>query len=152
MKEVEITLKEKISNLINKMGYEFVGCEWTSQDGQKVLRVYIDKQRGITLDDCSSVSHQLSALLDVEESIQGRYLLEISSPGIDRPLFELAQYQNQIGQRVKLRLRTPVKNRRNWTGQLLRIEKEEIYLLVDKEEIGVPFCYIEKANVIANMR
>jgi ribosome maturation factor RimP len=151
MKEVAPSLREEISNLINKMGYEHVGSEWTSQDSHKVLRIYIDSPKGITLRDCSTVSHQLEALLDIEDTIQGRYLLEVSSPGVDRPLFDLGQYEKQMGKRIKLRIRTPIKNRRNWTGQLLRIEKEQIYLLVDEEEIVVPFCYIEKANVIADI-
>jgi len=152
MKQVELVLREKLSNLINGMGYALVGSEWVRQDGRKVLRIYIDGPKGITLDDCTRVSHQVSAMLDVEEDPnQSRYLLEISSPGINRPLFELAQYEAQIGQRIKLRLRTPIQNRRNWSGKLLRIESEQIYLLADAEEIVVPFSHIEKANVIADI-
>ena len=82
MKEVESTLRDRVASVVNAMGYEFVGCELQRQGRGSVLRIYIDSEKGITLDDCSKVSRQVSAMLDVEDPIQGHYTLEISSPGI----------------------------------------------------------------------
>jgi ribosome maturation factor RimP len=133
------------------MGYEFVGCEYHGQGRYSVLRIYIDNQNGVTLDDCSKVSQQVSAVLDVEDPIHGRYSLEVSSPGLDRPLFEITHYQKQIGNRIKLRLFTPVQNQRNFVGVLLRVEENTIYLLVNGEEKKLSFFDIEKANVVADI-
>lgn len=151
MKEVATILNDRFKSVVNSMGYEFVGCEWQQQGRHAVLRVYIDSQSGITLTDCSRVSHQLSAMLDVEGLIERQYLLEVSSPGIDRPLFEIAHYQKQVGQRVKIRVKTPMENRRNWVGTLMRVDDEQIHLLVSAVEIVIPFSNIERANVIADI-
>lgn len=151
MKQAAATLRDRIATLIQAMGYEFIGCEWTQQNRSKILRIYIDKDQGITLENCSHVSRQVGAMLDVDEPLLGEYSLEISSPGIDRPLFEIAHYQKQIGQRIKLRLRTPIDGKRNLVGTLSRIEGEQIYLLVNAMEIVIPFSTIEKANVIADI-
>ncbi len=149
MKKVAPEIQNSLSSLIEKMGYEFVGCEWTSAGSHSVLRIYIDKNQGITVDDCSAVSHAVSEMLDREDPIPGQYLLEISSPGLDRPLFLLAHYENQLGQRLKLRLHTTLEARRKWEGKLLRVDDEKIYLLADTGEIVIPFSFIEKGNVIS---
>lgn len=129
------------------MGYEFVGSEIQRHSRNALLRIYIDSEKGITVDDCSKVSRQISAMLDVDDPIQGQYTLEISSPGLDRPLFEIEHYQKFIGSRVKVRLHAPINNRRNFTGLLVRVEGMNISFLIDSVEIVVPFSSIEKANV-----
>lgn len=146
------TLRDRLTVTVAGMGYEFVGYELKPQGRGSVLRVFIDSEKGITLDDCTKVSRQVSAMLDVEDPIQGEYSLEISSPGLNRPLFELAQYQKQIDKRVKVHLRTPIDGRRNFVGMLLRVENNNIHLLVDAEEKVLPFSEIEKANVVADIR
>lgn len=151
MKDIDPALRKRIDSLITSMGYEFVGIEWRQQDRHVVLRIYIDKPAGVTLDDCTKVSRQVGAMLDVDGSIQGRYVLELSSPGIDRPLFEIGQYRKQIGQRIKLNLRVAIQDRRNWVGVLLRVEEDQIDLLVEGVEIKIPFYNIEKGNVIGNI-
>jgi ribosome maturation factor RimP len=134
------------------MGYEFVGMELQRQSRKRsLLRIYIDSEKGITLDDCTTVSRQISAMLDVDDPIQGEYSLEISSPGLDRPLFELAHYQKQIGNRIKVRVSSTVMSRRNFVGVLLRVEGDNIHLLVEQDEITLPFSTIEKAKVIADI-
>jgi ribosome maturation factor RimP len=150
MTNIATTLSKRLAPLMQNMGYELLGCEYHSQGRHSVLRVYIENETGITVADCSRVSEQLSAVLDVEDPIRGHYSLEVSSPGIDRPLFELAHYQKQIGQCLKVRTCKPIQNQRNFTGVLLRIESDNIYLLVDKEEKIVPFSDIEKANVVGS--
>ena len=91
------TLQDLLESVVSGMGYEFVGYELHGRGSGKVLRVYIDKKGGVMLDDCSRVSYQISAILDVEDPIQGHYSLEVSSPGLNRPLFTLEHYQQQIG-------------------------------------------------------
>lgn len=152
MTKVATTLRDRLAPLVQTMGYEFVGCEYHGQGRYSVLRVYIDSETGITLTDCSRVSEQLSAILDVEDPIPGKYSLEVSSPGVDRPLFEITHYQKQIGNRLKVRTYTPIQNQRNFVGVLLRVEGNDIYLLVGAEERMLPFSDIEKANIVADIR
>lgn len=155
MKETGTTLDERLAALVRGMGYEFVGYELLRQGRHSVLRIYIDTdktEKGVTLDDCARVSHQVSAMLDVEDPIQGQYTLEVSSPGLNRPLFELAHYQRFVGQQVKVRLRAPIDERRNYVGVILKVEGDDIHLLVDAEEVVLPFQRIEKANIIADIR
>ena len=146
------TLREQLEPLVNSMGYEYVGSELQRQGRGSVLRIYIDSSQGITLTDCTRVSRQVSAMLDVEDPIQGQYSLEISSPGLNRPLFEIAHYQKQIGQRIKVRLYAPIDNRRNFVGTLLRVDGDKIHLLSDSsEEVVLSFSDIEKGNIIADV-
>jgi len=152
MTKIASTLHDRLAHLVSAMGYEFIGGELDGHGQGGVLRLYIDSDKGITLDDCSRVSYQVSAMLDVEEPIQGHYNLEVSSPGLDRPLFEIAHYQKQIGNRIKLRVCAKVHNRRKFIGVLLRVDENDIHLLVDEEELVLPFSSIEKANVVADIR
>lgn len=144
---VATVLRDKLASLVEALGYEFVGCELQKQGRYSVLRVYMDSESGITVDDCSKVSRQVSAMLDVEDPISGPYSLEISSPGLDRPLFELGHYTKQIGKRIKLRTRTPIENQRNFAGTLVHADESNVYLLIDAEEVIIPFSIIEKAKV-----
>lgn len=134
------------------MGYEFVGYEFTQENRRSVFRVYIDRTGGVSHQGCSEVSNQVGAMLDVESPIQGQYLLEVSSPGLDRPLFDIKQYQKQVGKRIKIRLHMPVMQRRNFVGVLQRVDEGQIYLLLEEgKEVTLPFSDIEKANVIADI-
>ncbi|OGT59087.1 MAG: hypothetical protein A3F14_02675 [Gammaproteobacteria bacterium RIFCSPHIGHO2_12_FULL_43_28] len=152
MNKVDPVLHEKLEKLISAMGYELIGGEMVQEGRQKCFRIYIDSPNGINLDDCTRVSHQVSAMLDVEALIQGDYSLEISSPGINRPLFQLVHYKKAVGEQVKIRLRLPIEGRRQYQGELLSIDGEDICLLVDKaQEIKLPFSAIEKANIIGDV-
>ncbi|VVC76751.1 Ribosome maturation factor RimP [Aquicella siphonis] len=153
MRKIDPVLHERLATLIGSMGYELVGCELLPQGRQMVFRIYIDGKNGVTLDDCSQVSYQVSAMLDVEDPIQGRYSLEISSPGIDRPLFELEHFRKFVGKLVKIRLHSPVNQRKQYKGVLQRVEGEDIYLLVQEtgQEVVLPFSAIDKANLIGDV-
>lgn len=151
MKQGATTLRDQLAVVVTGLGFEFVGCELQRQGRSSLLRVYIDKENGITVDDCSKVSRQVSAMLDVEDPIQGRYTLEVSSPGVDRPLFEIAHFQKFIGNKVKIRVYAPINNQRNFVGKLSRVEGTNIHLLVDENEVVVPFSDIEKAKLINNV-
>jgi ribosome maturation factor RimP len=150
MNKTVTTLRECVASVVNPMGYEFVGLELQRQGRTSLLRIYIDAEKGVTVDDCARVSRQVSAVLDVEDPIQGKYDLEVSSPGIDRPLFELAHYTNQLGKRIKIRVNKPVDERRNFVGFLLRVEGNEIHLLVNGEEMIFPFATIDKAKLVTD--
>jgi len=127
---------------------EFWGLEYLSQGRYSTLRVYIDHAQGVDVDMCANVSRQVGAILDVEDPISGEYNLEVSSPGLDRPLFTLAQYKLNIGQTISLRLRLAFEGRRKFTGLLSGVEGDDVVLLVDDEEFLLPVGSIEKANVV----
>jgi ribosome maturation factor RimP len=129
------------------MGYEFVGVEYVGQGGRNTLRVYIDTPAGITLEDCEAVSHQVSGLLDVENPISDAYDLEVSSPGLDRPLFKIEDFEQFAGQRVKIRLAVPLDGRRNFTGQLLGVETDLVCIEVDGEIFKLVYEQIERARL-----
>ncbi|MCB1756579.1 MAG: ribosome maturation factor RimP [Gammaproteobacteria bacterium] len=137
-----------VEPVVTSLGYEFVGAEYGQGESGNTLRVYIDKEGGILLDDCALVSNQLSAVLDVEEPIQSHYVLEVSSPGIERPLFKPADFIRFTGQKVKLRTYSAVLGRRNFSGMLESVEKEEIFLEVDGEVFAISLTNIEWAKLL----
>ncbi|MFU2058751.1 ribosome maturation factor RimP [Avibacterium volantium] len=147
------TLEEKLSDLL-KGSIEDLGCELWGIECQRAgrfltVRIYIDKEGGVSIDDCADVSRQVSAILDVEDPIADKYNLEVSSPGVDRPLFTLEQYQRYIGEEIMVHLRIPVLERRKWQGKLEKIENDMITLLVDGQPQVLVFGNIQKANVVA---
>lgn len=111
-------LTHLLADTIINMGYELVGVEYHPNSVNALLRVYIDKPEGITLDDCMLVNDQVSGLLDVEDPIPGRYTLEISSPGLDRPLFDIKDFVRFAGKKAKIRLSRPLNNQRNFKGTI----------------------------------
>jgi ribosome maturation factor RimP len=130
------------------LGYELLGVELNQSTHGSVLRVYIDKEEGIVVDDCVAVSRQLSGVLDVEDPIKGNYDLEVSSPGMDRPLFTVEQYKKFVGETIKLRLFEKVNNRKRFSGILKAVDDEEIVIDCDNEEFKVPFRLIERARLV----
>lgn len=143
------SIQQLIEPAINGLGFDLWGIQRVSQRGSSTLRIFIDSDKGITVDDCAKVSYQVSSVLDVEDPIEGRFTLEVSSPGMDRPLFTLPQYMKYIGQWLKISLRVPFDGRRRFVGVLTAIEDEEIVLQVEQEEYVLPFETIEKANVVS---
>ncbi|MCY0966973.1 ribosome maturation factor RimP [Parathalassolituus penaei] len=141
-------LIEMLAPVVESMDFVFWGLELLMQGKQTVLRVYIDHANGITVDNCADVSRQLSAVLDVEDPIAQDYTLEVSSPGMDRPLFRLEQYVQSVGQIIELRLRLPFDGRRRFKGLLKGVEQEDIVLLVDDHEYLLPVDLIEKAQIV----
>ena len=153
MRKIDPELHERLSVLISSMGCELIGCEVLALGGRKMFRLYIDKSGGVSADDCSRVSHQVSALMDVEDPFQNRYVLEVSSPGIDRPLFELKHFEQFVGSEVKMRLYAPIAKRKQYKGVLTRVVGEDVYLAVEglQQEVVIPFSAIERANVIGKV-
>lgn len=141
-------LQAMITPAVEALGYEMWGVEYHSHGRQPLLRVFIDSENGINVDDCAAASRQISAVLDVEDPISSEYTLEVSSPGMDRPLFTLDQFSRYIGEWAKLKLRAPFEGRRNFRGLLRGVEGDEIVLVVDEHEYLLPIELIDKANVI----
>ena len=140
-------LTEIVRRPVEAMGYELVGVELLRQGRGLVLRVYIDSEDGITLDDCTAVSHQLSGVLDVDDPIHEHYDLEVSSPGLDRPLFGRADFERFRGRRARIGLSVPLEGRRRFKGILAGVEDED--LLLD-DETGcrrIPLAQVVKARL-----
>ncbi|MCH0749210.1 ribosome maturation factor RimP [Pseudomonas aeruginosa] len=141
-------LQALLAPVVEALGYECWGVEFISQGRHSVLRVYIDRPEGILIDDCEAVSRQVSGILDVDDPISGEYTLEVSSPGMDRPLFTLEQFAKHAGEQVKIRLRSPYEGRRNYQGILRGVEEQDVVVLVDDHEYLLPIDSIDKANII----
>ncbi|GGK85653.1 ribosome maturation factor RimP [Amphritea balenae] len=141
-------LQDLIEPSVVALGYQLWGIDMVSQGRHSMLRIYIDAENGIDVEDCAKVSRQVSGILDVEDPISGEYTLEVSSPGMDRPLFNLEQYKAYIGHVVQLKLRMPFDGRRKFKGVLNGIEDEDVVLVVDQEEYLLPIDHIEKANIV----
>ncbi|HLV76773.1 MAG TPA: ribosome maturation factor RimP [Marinobacter sp.] len=142
-------LENLLRPVVEGLGYEFWGIEFRSRGHQSMLRVFIDDaENGISVDDCEKVSRQVSGVMDVEDPIQNEYVLEVSSPGMDRPLFRLEHYETFVGHQVQLRLRMPFEGRRKFQGLIKGIEGDDVVIVVDDHEYLLPFESIEKANIM----
>lgn len=141
-------LQALLAPVVEALGYQCWGIEFISQGLHSLLRVYIDHANGILIDDCEKVSRQLSGVLDVEDPISVDYTLEVSSPGMDRPLFTIEQYVAHVGDQVKIKLRSPFEGRRNFQGLLRGVEEQDVVVLVDDHEYLLPIDMIDKANII----
>ncbi|RZR28855.1 ribosome maturation factor RimP [Vibrio vulnificus] len=148
MTGLERQLTEMLESAVVASGYELVGLEFIRAGEHSTLRIYIDHENGITVEDCAEVSHQVSAVLDVEDPISVAYSLEVSSPGLDRPLFKPAHYEQVIGQEVNVVLKMAVANRRKWKGEIHSVDGEAITLTVDGQQEEFALSNISKANLI----
>ncbi len=139
---------ECIEPAVTGLGYEFVGAEYVTENGQRVLRVYIDAEDGIDVDDCAKVSHQISGVMDVEDPIREAYVLEVSSPGMDRPLFTPEQFQRFVGETVRVKLATAVLGRRKLKGELIESNDTGVVIEVDGEPYDVLWSAINEARLV----
>ncbi|STY28061.1 NusA-like protein [Legionella wadsworthii] len=144
---IQDDLEHILAPTINDMGYELWGCEYLSQGRHSLLRIYIDKADGIGIQDCEAVSHQVSALLDVEDPIPGNYSLEVSSPGIPRPLFKIWQYQRYVGHEVQVKTFKPINGKRKLMGTIVSASENSIVLHINDEDQELLFSNIVKANL-----
>jgi ribosome maturation factor RimP len=140
-------LEEMIAPIVLSLGCEFWGLEYLTQGRYTTLRIYIDSPHGVSIDQCEKVSRQVSAVMDVEDPIQGEYTLEVSSPGMDRPLYKAAQYARYVGELVSLRLRIARDGRRRFKGKILKVENNEVLIVVDEKECLFAIDAIDKANI-----
>lgn len=145
-------LSELFEPVVESMGYELVGVEFTGGTDHGRLCIYIDREQGVDIDDCASISHQLSAILDVEDPIQQAYVLQVSSPGINRPLFKLIDYDRFIGETVKIKMNLAQAGRRHYKGVLQGVvQLKWVQVEVDGTTCQLPFSDIGKANLIGRI-
>lgn len=141
-------LQALIEPVVQALGCDLWGVEYFQAGQRSVLRVYIDKAGGVDIDDCQRISRQLGSVFDVEDPMGGEYTLEVSSPGLDRPLYTLAQYEKLAGEQIALQLRFPFEGQRKFKGLLKGVEAEDVVLVVGEQEYLFPFESIEKAKVV----
>ncbi len=144
-------LTDLIQPVVESMGFELVGVEFHASDHHGVLRVYIDHEKGITVDDCADVSRQISALLDVEDPIVQAFDLEVSSPGINRPLFKQADYVRFSGLKAKIKLAVALDGRKNFSGVLQGMKNSHVLISVDDEIFELPYQDIARAKLIGQI-
>lgn len=142
------TLQDLLEPGVTALGYDLVGVELTGDGSQTILRVYIELPGGISVEDCAKVSHQVSAILDVEDPIPGEYTLEVSSPGLDRPLFKRKDFERFTGEDVKIHTAEAVLGRRNFTGCLRGLDQDLVLVEVDNEIYEIDLGNIERARLV----
>ncbi|MBN2689413.1 MAG: ribosome maturation factor RimP [Gammaproteobacteria bacterium] len=152
MKELEKKLAALLNPTVKALGFQLWGCEIVGNRKRPTLRVFIDKDGGIVVEDCEVVSHQVSAVLDVEDPITGAYTLEVSSPGIDRRLFTVDQMLAYKGSVVKLRVIAAVDGKRNFSGFLVNVIDGKLLLEVDGVEQVIALSNIDKVRIVPELR
>jgi len=150
LSQLERKLTDMLIAPVEALGFELVGVEFVRAGKHSILRVFIDHEDGIDVDDCADASHQISAVLDVEDIITVEYNLEVSSPGMDRPLFNSAHYALVVGETITVKLSIPQDGRRNFKGLLLKCENDTILIRVDNDEFSLAIANIEKGNLVPN--
>ena len=150
------TLKARIQELAEQvaasMGLEIILVEIKGGSSRPIVRTYIDRPGGVTLDDCERLSKRLSVVLDVEDWIPCSYTLEVSSPGLDRPLVREADFARFVGRSARVRTRLPVEGQRNFKGKILRVAPGKVELEVAPgRKVDIAVADIEKANLVIEM-
>ena len=134
--------------ILEEMGFELVDVVFLSKQGRWVLQLFIDTEGGVTIDDCARVSGEIGDLIDVRDILEHEYVLEVSSPGIDRPLKKQKDFYRACGRKVKIRTKEPVKGRQNFTGTLQSVKGNVITLDADGMIITLTVEELEKANLV----
>ena len=141
-------IEQLVEQPIASLGYTLVGIEYI-KGRDTILRIYIDSDQGISIEDCERVSHQVSGILEVEDPITTAYSLEVSSPGFDRPLFKQHDFERFAGSEAKISMKLPVQGRRNFTGTLHGFNEGNILIEVDGEMYDLPLNKLSKARLVA---
>ena len=139
---------ELLEPVILALGYEMLGIEHLTRGHESLLRIYIDNEAGIKLDDCERVSRQVSGLLDVHDLIKGTYTLEVSSPGFDRPLFTLEHFRHFIGHPVRIQLHEMTDGRRKLAGRITAVHGDSVEINVEGSDYPVLAGNIDKARLV----
>ncbi|MDT8282943.1 MAG: ribosome maturation factor RimP [Gammaproteobacteria bacterium] len=152
MRKDQTHLWELFEPVVVGMGFDLIEIEHFPNPKHGVLRLYIDTPEGsekaVVVEDCSAVSRQISALIDVEDPISGQFNLEVSSPGLDRPLRRLRDFQRFIGALVKIKTAMPLDGQRNFKGRMLEVNDDVVVIETDDEEISIAMPAIEKARIV----
>ncbi len=146
-KELENSVVEVLHPILKENRCELFDIKYLRESGGRILRLYIDKEDGVTVDDCANVSRELSVVLDAYGIIPHSYTLEVSSPGLRRPLRNQKDYRRFKGKKVKIKTSAPIDDRKVFSGTLLGTEGESILLEVDDRRYSVPMDSVKKANL-----
>jgi ribosome maturation factor RimP len=142
---VNTNLEEFVSKIVAQMGYELVDFEFQNQG--KLIRIFIDKPASVTIDDCVDVSNHLNHVLTVEEDIDYERL-EVSSPGFDRVIKKIEDFQKFKGENIKIKTRTPIMNQRNFKGEVLGVKGLVIMIKTpEQEQVNIDFDNIDRARL-----
>ena len=144
-------LTKLLEPAIERLGYELSDLEVKLGGRDVVIRLFIDKADGVGLEDCETVSRQISALLDVEDPVPGHYVLEVSSPGLDRRLTKVEHFERFMGEDIRVKLRFPISGRKNYRGALRAVDEENIEVEVDGESHRLPIATIQSARLIPTL-
>jgi len=147
MEDMKKKIQELADSIAGQFAVDIVDVELSGSSRKPLIRIFIDKENGVTLDDCGKFSRALSALLDVEDPIPTAYVLEVSSPGLDRPLKVMRDFERSIGKLVRIVTRTKIDEQYVFTGRLTRVEGEHIILSFDDKEMEIPFDQISRARL-----
>jgi ribosome maturation factor RimP len=147
-----LALQSVIQPFVEGLGFEWIGLEYLPQGKHSVLRLFVDKPSGVTVDECSEISRRVSDLLDVEMESSAAYYLEVSSPGIDRRLFTLSQCAAYLGKKLRVKTHLPIVDKREFVGTLESIEGDALHLSCNdkkgkEEKIALPFKEVYRVNV-----
>jgi ribosome maturation factor RimP len=137
-----------IEPFLEEMDFELVEVEYLSERGRWVLRVFVDKQGGITVEDCARISREIGDVIEVKDCIPHGYVLEVSSPGLNRPLKKEKDLLWAIGRKVKIKMGAAMDGRRNFTGYLRSFRNGMVYLEVENNLIALPWGRVAKANLV----
>lgn len=149
--DIENKINELIKPTVNDNGYELYHVEYVREQNEYYLRIYIDSEDGISLNDCEKVSRAVSDILDAKDPIKDSYYLEVSSPGIDRQLFTQEHMLNNIGAQVSVKLSKALDRQKTFKGELLETEEDTVVILVDNENIRIPKEIIKTINIIGEI-
>jgi ribosome maturation factor RimP len=141
-------LRRMLEPGVKALGFELVDVEMAGGSSRATLRVYIDGPQGVTVDDCAAVSRQISAILDVEDPIPGSYTLEVSSPGLDRPLVTAADFERYVNETVKVQMVQPLDGRKRFKGRLAEVSGDHVVVEVDNERFDLAIEGIERARLV----
>lgn len=140
-------VREVVEPILQSQGFELVDLEYQRESRGWILRIYMDREGGVTLDDCSGMSHEVGAVLEVKDVIPTSYVLEVSSPGLTRPLKKPEDFNKFLNRLVKIKLYKPLDGRRNFKGTLLGLEGETVRVEVEGQVFDIPLPSIAKANL-----
>ncbi len=141
-------IEELIKGVVEADGYELIHVEFEPRGAHSILRIYIDKPGGVNVGDCQRVSRQVSVVLDVEDLIPHHYTLEVSSPGLERPLYKPSDYRRFVGEEVRVVTLEKIDGRRNFTGRLRNASERLLELDCGGERFEIPFEKIKKGNLV----
>ena len=145
--QILVTLQELVEPLLTDMGLELVEIQYRREGHGWVLRFFLDKEGGISIDDCAAASREIATCLEVEDSIDHAYHLEVSSPGLERPLRKKEDYLRFVGRRARIKLRQPLENQRVLIGTLRGLEDDKVVLALEEDTVCLELTNISKARL-----